>query len=75
MKVYCFNSKASTWWDLNREGLSTLPVSILQLQWDEIQALAKLVNRTMDATLTVTSGSVYVATELGECEVAVLQLQ
>lgn len=75
VKVYCFNSKASTWWELNRSSLSGLSASIFQFQWDEIQALANKIERTMDVSITITESSAYVATEQGECEVSLRQLQ
>ena len=75
VKVYCFNSKSSTWWELNRSSLAGLSASIFQFQWNEIQALANMVERTMDVSITITESSAYVATEQGECEVPLLQLQ
>lgn len=70
VKVYCFNSKADTWWELNRGSLSALSASIFQFQWHEIQALAKLLERSMDASVTISEDSAYVATARGECEVS-----
>jgi len=75
VKVYCFNNKASTWWELNRSDLARLSASIFQFQWDEIQALANKVERTMDISITITENSAYVATDKGECEVSLLPLQ
>jgi len=75
VKVYCFNNKANTWWDLNQQDIGQLSASIYQLQWPQMQALAKLVDRTVDASVTITDGTAYVATEQGECEVSVQQLQ
>jgi len=75
VKVYCFNSKASTWWELNSASLSALSAKIFQFQWNEIQALANMVNRSMDASVTISEGSAYVATEQGECEVLLRLLQ
>ena len=46
-----------------------LPVSVYKFEWEEIQALAELVQRTMDMSVSITGDSAYVATELGECEV------
>lgn len=75
VKVYCFNHKASTWWELNRKAFAALPASVIQFQWPEIQALAKLMDRTLDASVTIIDGAIYVATESGECELATSQLQ
>ena len=74
VKVYCFNHKASTWWDINRQELEKLNASVFQVQWEDIQALAKLVERTVDASITITDGQVYVATERGECDLGVSEL-
>jgi uncharacterized protein YaeQ len=46
-----------------------LSAAIFQFSWPNIQALAKLVQRTMDISVTITEESAYVATESGECEV------
>lgn len=75
VKVYCFNTKASTWWELNRDSLNGLSASIMQFKWNEIQALANMVERTMDISITISDGSAYVATEQGECEVSLRLLQ
>jgi uncharacterized protein YaeQ len=73
--VYCFNNKANTWWDINRNDIEELSASIFQFQWHEIEALANKVERTMDVSITITDNSAYVATEKGECEVSLTQLQ
>ena len=75
VKIYCFNNKASTWWELNHSDIAGLSASIFQFQWHEIQALANKVERTMDVSITITDNSAYVATEQGECEVSLQQLQ
>jgi len=75
VKLYCFNSKADTWWELNRNDFGKLSAQIFQFQWDEIVALANKVDRTMDISITITDSSAYVATAKGECEVTLQQLQ
>lgn len=75
VKVYSFNSKSNVWWDQGQEMFKELKASIFQFQWESIQSLAALVQRTMDISVTITGDSVYVATELGECEVSLLSLQ
>jgi len=75
VKVYSFNSKADVWWDQGRAKFNELTVSIFQFQWERIQALAALVQRTMDLSITITGDSAYVATESGECEVSWVPLQ
>ena len=75
VKIYCFNTKATTWWEQGRSKLERLTVSIFRLQWEEIQSLAKLVDRTMELSITISGDSAYVATERGECELSMEVLQ
>ena len=75
VKVYTFNSKSDTWWAQGRAKLNELPVSVYQFPWENIQALAALVKRTMDLSITITGDTAYVAAKSGECEVPWLALQ
>lgn len=75
VKVYSFNSKSNIWWIQEQIKLNKLSASIFQFQWQNIQALAKLVQRTMDISVTITEESAYIATESGECEVTWISLQ
>lgn len=75
VKVYCFNSKADVWWRQSQQKLSRLKVDVVKFDWDNIQALAALVERTMDFSISITGDSAYVATEKGECEVSWQSLQ
>lgn len=70
VKVYSFNSKSNIWWIQEQAKFHALTASIFQFQWHNIQALAKLTQRTMDISVTISEESAYVATELGECEVS-----
>lgn len=75
VKVYSFNSKSDIWWKQEQEKFSALTVSVFRLQWENVQSLALLVQRTMDLSITITDDSAYIATELGECEVPWSPLQ
>jgi uncharacterized protein YaeQ len=75
VKLYCFNSKADVWWEQSQRKIKPLPVSVYKFEWQEIQVLAGLVERTMDLSVSITGDSAYVATQLGECEVAWVALQ
>ncbi len=70
VKVYCFNTKSDVWWQQAKQKINQLKASIFRFQWLEIEALAALVQRTMEISVTITGDSAYVATELGECEVS-----
>ncbi len=70
VKVYSFNSKSDAWWSQAREKFSELAgASVFQFHCQGVQALAKLARRTMDLSVTITDGTVYVASGAGECEV------
>jgi len=46
--------------------LMNLHLCVYRLQWAEVQALAVLVQRTMNFSVTITGNSAYVAAELGQ---------
>lgn len=70
VKVYCFNSKSDVWWEQAKNKIKSLKASIYRFQWQDIQALAALVERTMEISVTITGDSAYIATERGEHEVS-----
>jgi uncharacterized protein YaeQ len=67
--VYSFNSKSDVWWRQSESALNRLPVAVYQFPNEAIRELAKLVERTMVMSVTITDGNAYVAAVLGECEV------
>ncbi|MBT8139065.1 MAG: YaeQ family protein [Gammaproteobacteria bacterium] len=74
VKVYSFNTKSDVWWRQEQEKFEGLSVSLMQFPWPDIEALAKLVQRTMELSVTITCDSVYIATPLGEVDVAAISL-
>ena len=75
VKIYCFNSKADVWWSQNQQKINQMSVSVYQFDWENIQVLASLVQRTMDISISITGDSAYIAVESGECEVGWVRLQ
>ena len=75
VKVYSFNLKSNSWWAKEQEKFKDLKVSVFQFQWKGIQALAGLVKRTMDLSVTASDGMIYVSSENGACEVPWIALQ
>jgi uncharacterized protein YaeQ len=75
VKVYSFNSKSNVWWDQGCTKFNELKVSVFRFQWESVQVLAALVQRTMDLSITIAGDSAYVAAESGECEVSWVPLQ
>ena len=75
VKVYSFNSKSDVWWSKGQSDFSRLDVSFYRFPWESIQALAGLVERTMDISVTITDNSAFIASDVGTCEVACEVLQ
>ena len=75
VKVYSFNTKSNVWWMQEQVKFNELTAAIYQFQSPDIQALAKLVQRTMDISVTISEQSAYIAAEAGECEVSWAVLQ
>ena len=70
VKVYTFNSKSDAWWAQSQAKLGELAVSVYQFPWGSMQALAALVNRTTDLSVTISDDTAYVSAGAGECEVS-----
>jgi uncharacterized protein YaeQ len=74
VKVYTFNSKSDTWWDQGQAKFKKLTASVFQFKWGSIQALATLVRRTMDLSVTISEDTAYISSEHGACEVTWVSL-
>ncbi len=75
VRLYSFNTKAPTWWELSRTEIAKLPLSVYRFDWQGIAALAGYVERTMDFAVTVSEGSLFVSTAKGDCELELSCLQ
>jgi len=73
--VYSFNSKSSVWWTQHQAQLSQLDVSVYQLAWPAVQRLAAQASRTMDLSVTIAEGTVWLTLAQETCELQVLPLQ
>ena len=69
VKVYSFNSKSDVWWQQNQAKLAQLQASVYRFDTTGIEAYARLLERTMDYSITITGDSAYIATKQGACEV------
>jgi len=70
VKIYSLNTKSDIWWQQSEEKLSNLTFWVYQLQWASVQSLAKLVQRTMNFSLSITDNSAFIAAENGELEIS-----
>lgn len=69
VKIYSLNTKSDVWWGQLEEKLTNLELWVCRFQWTDVQALAALVQRTMNFSVTITDNSAYVAAALGETEI------
>ena len=69
VKIYSFNSKSGVWWQQQGPSLAALPIDVVQIPWAHAQAMAALVTRTMDWSVSIADGSAYIASPTGQCEV------
>ena len=75
VKVYSFNTKSNAWWAQAETQFNKLAAQVYQFEWEKIEALAALLQRTMDLSITISGDSAYIAAESGECEVDWLVLK
>ncbi|MGJ8669382.1 MAG: YaeQ family protein [Oceanococcus sp.] len=75
VQVCCFNTKSDVWWQQSEERLSKLNVSVIRFDNDGVRQLARLVKRSLSASVTISGESIFVATEDGDCEVSWVWLQ
>lgn len=60
VSVYTFGKSADTWWKLNSEAITALPrVQVWQFDWEEIQAAAALLDRTVKLNTSIVGGTIY----------------
>jgi uncharacterized protein YaeQ len=70
VKVYSFNHKSSAWWKLEGDKFKNLDAEIFQVPWESAQQLARLVERTMDCSVTISGDTAYFSTAKGDGEIS-----
>ena len=61
VSVYIFSKSSDTWWKINGEAVSALPhLDAWQFSWPEIVALAALLDRTVQLSVSIVGGMIYV---------------
>ncbi len=61
VKVYTFNTKSNTWWDQSASKFARLNVDVVRFDFEPIQKLSDMLERTVDWSLTITGQSAFVA--------------
>jgi uncharacterized protein YaeQ len=60
VSVYAFAKSVPTWWKLNGADIGALPrLQVWQFDWDEIQAAAALLDRTVHLNVSIVGGIIY----------------
>ncbi|MBB1274788.1 MULTISPECIES: YaeQ family protein [Psychromonas] len=73
--VYTFNTKSGVWWKQSKKDFATINAEVFQFEFEQIQVLAALVERTMDFSMTITDNVLYIAANKGSCEINLKRLQ
>lgn len=72
--VYTFNSKSESWWRQVESDVARLKTEVFQFDWASMQRLAELTNRNLSMSVTITDGSMYIATDAATVELACRKL-
>ncbi|MCZ2720328.1 YaeQ family protein [Marinomonas sp. 15G1-11] len=65
-----YNDKSDIWWEQNKSKVTRFSnLSILQFPENQVIALAKLSQRSMQLNMTIQDGEVWVSGELGEVSI------
>ena len=70
VRIYSFNSKSDVWWNQEGAKLTTFGAEVFQVQWEAIQELVAMVERTMDFALTISENSAYFSAAEQSCEIS-----
>lgn len=74
VRIYSFNSKSGIWWSQEGHKLVSSGAEVFQIDWNQLQKLTTMVERSMDFALTLSDGSAYFSASDQECEVSWRQL-
>ena len=66
--VYSFNSKSDVWWKNESAAIRQTKAEVYQIAWESALALANMVERTMDISVTLSGDTAFFASSQGECE-------
>jgi uncharacterized protein YaeQ len=75
VSIYSFNRKSDTWWQQEQSSFNKLNVNVNQFDWLQVQDLAKLVERTMEFSITISENTFFVTSEKSNVELATIKLQ
>jgi uncharacterized protein YaeQ len=56
LSVYSYNTKSDVWWRENSKNFEALSASYFQLDWQQVSELSKIICRTMEWSVSISSG-------------------
>lgn len=74
LRVYCYNTKADVWWRENSRKFESLAASYYQFNWDEVSQLANCLQRSMEWSVSISSGVLSMSTDNGDVDIHVQAL-
>lgn len=75
VSIYSFNRKSDTWWQQEQSSFNKLNINVNQFDWRQVQDLAKLVERTMEFSITISENTFFVTSAKDNVEVSCIKLQ
>ncbi len=73
--VYAFGKSADTWWKLNGDVIAALPkVAVWQFPWQDVQAVAALLGRTVQLNVSIVGGMLYIDNGADSASIEAVQL-
>jgi uncharacterized protein YaeQ len=75
VSIYSFNRKSDTWWQQEQSFFNKLAINVNQFNWPQVQDLAKLVERTMEFSITISENTFFVSSAKDNVEVSCIKLQ
>lgn len=73
--VFSFNSKSDVWWEQIKNKAHQYDASIYQFDWNGIEALSEIVERSMVLSVMITGNSLFVDCDKGSFEISLESLQ
>ena len=73
--MYTFNTKSNVWWKQSQKDFAKINAQVYQFDFEQIEKLASLVERSMSFSITISDSILYIAADLGSCEVNLTTLQ
>ncbi|MGS2721864.1 YaeQ family protein [Paraglaciecola aestuariivivens] len=68
--LYSFNAKSAKWWKDSQQQITNLPIEVACFNWEAIQSLALMTERTMDLSVMLSGQSAFVSSANSQVELS-----